>query len=64
MDELRQLFSWIVILASAIAAIYKYRYKALDIITKIPALRKMFVRLSMNIPWIRHRFLSQMFRGQ
>ncbi|CDQ17999.1 hypothetical protein SAMN05192559_102264 [Halobacillus karajensis] len=60
---MRQFIRWFMIIGSVTATIYKYRYKALDIVTRVPVLRKLLVRLSMNVPWIRHRFLSQMFRG-
>ncbi|GEN52071.1 MULTISPECIES: hypothetical protein [Halobacillus] len=60
---MRQFFRWVMIIGSVIATVYKYRYKALDFVTKVPFLRKLLVRLSMNIPWIRQKFLSQMFRG-
>lgn len=61
---MRQVLRWAVIIGSMIATVYKYRYVALDIVTKIPALRKLFVRLSMNIPWVRQKLLSQMFQGR
>ncbi|QAS54189.1 hypothetical protein HLI_19225 [Halobacillus litoralis] len=61
---MRQLLRWGLIISTAGVSLYKYRYKALDIVTRIPALRKVFVRLSMNIPWVRQKFLSQMFRGR
>ena len=61
---MRQMFRWILLIGSITATVYRYRYKALDMITKVPYLRKLLVRLSMNIPWIRQRFLSQMFHGR
>ncbi len=60
---MRLFFRWIFIIGSLTTALYKYRYQALDIVTRFPALRRMLVRFSMNIPWVRQKFLSQMFRG-
>ncbi|ELK46215.1 hypothetical protein QRD89_11725 [Halobacillus sp. ACCC02827] len=59
---MRRFFRWAVFVSTMISTLYRYRYMVLDVVAKVPVLRRILVRFSMNIPWIRERMLSQMFR--
>ncbi|MGI8316140.1 hypothetical protein [Halobacillus mangrovi] len=55
---------WIIIVSSFIFGLYQLRYRLLNVITQVPGLRKILVRASMNIPWLRQRLLSNIFQQE
>ncbi|MBA2173594.1 hypothetical protein H0266_01665 [Halobacillus locisalis] len=54
---------WILIIGTVIMGMYQFRYKLINYVSSIPALRKMMVRLTMNVPYIRRKMLGHMFQG-
>ncbi|KGX89187.1 hypothetical protein [Pontibacillus litoralis] len=50
---------WLFMLITVLYAVSKYKYKLLNALFTIEAVRKMAVRWSMEIPLVRERILSQ-----
>lgn len=48
--------------AAAISLAYKWRYKLLNAILGNESIRKMSVRMAMNIPGVKERFIQSAFR--
>lgn len=46
---MKNILTMIVIISTAVSVIFKWRYKILDVLLKVKPLRKMAVRLSMNM---------------
>ncbi|WP_404453015.1 hypothetical protein LG329_02525 [Virgibacillus necropolis] len=49
------------VVLSAMLAIYKWRYKLLNMILAVSVLRKLGVMITMNMPDIKNKILSNMF---
>lgn len=49
------------VVLSAMLAIYKWRYKLLNMILAVSVLRKLGVMITMNMPTIKNKLLSNMF---
>ncbi|MDQ0231980.1 hypothetical protein [Metabacillus malikii] len=52
----------VIMLAVGSMALYRYRYKIVNVILGQPNLRRMFVRLSMRIPFLKERFMQKAFQ--
>lgn len=50
------------LVSSILYGAFKFRYRLLDIVTKIPLLRRGLVKTSMSVPWVRRKLLAQMFQ--
>ncbi|UOQ42518.1 hypothetical protein MUN89_11010 [Halobacillus salinarum] len=59
---MRSFFRWMLVVLSLIVTVYRFRYRGLNFITKVPGLRRWLVRSSMNIPWLRQKLMSKMFQ--
>lgn len=57
-------FLRIAVILLASTSLYKYRYRLLNGILAVGFLRKIAVRLSMNIPQIRTKILPSLFQSQ
>lgn len=49
------------IVLSAMAAVYKWRYKLLNMILAVSVLRKIGVMITMNMPTIKNKLFSTLF---
>ncbi|WP_017755782.1 hypothetical protein [Calidifontibacillus oryziterrae] len=52
----------ILLLAISTTIIFRNRFKIMNMVLGQPWLRKMTVRTFMNLPYVRNRIVSQMFR--
>ncbi|MBZ5749739.1 MULTISPECIES: hypothetical protein [Metabacillus] len=51
----------ILVLAAGSLALYRYRYKIVNIILGQPALRRYFIQLSMRVPFLKELFINRAF---
>ncbi|MFZ3580336.1 hypothetical protein [Virgibacillus sp. DJP39] len=51
------------IVLSALFAVYKWRYKLLNMILAVSVLRKLGVMLTMNMPTIKEKLFSNLFKN-
>ncbi|ASK63192.1 hypothetical protein CFK37_14070 [Virgibacillus phasianinus] len=49
------------VVLSAMVALYKWRYKLMNMILAVSVLRKLGVMITMNMPAIKNKILSNMF---
>jgi hypothetical protein len=55
------IIKWIII-ASFASVFYQYRYKLLNVILGNFTIRRLVVRATMSMPWLRSKFLNTAFR--
>ncbi|WP_082233833.1 hypothetical protein [Halobacillus massiliensis] len=53
----------LLVLIPAGAAGYTFRNRLVSFIASVPVLRKYAVRTAMRIPFVRNKFMSQLFRS-
>lgn len=49
------------VVLTAMAAVYKWRYKIVNMILAVSVLRKLGVMITMNMPSIKNKLLSNLF---
>ncbi|MFC4320769.1 hypothetical protein [Litchfieldia salsa] len=54
--------SRLVLFVAGLYGIYRYRYRIMNRVLGNPAVRKTFIRMSMSIPFVRNKMMSQAFR--
>jgi hypothetical protein len=59
---MKKMMTKIVLPAIALSLIYKWRFRLLNIILANESIRKMSVRMAMNIPGMKDRFIQSAFR--
>jgi hypothetical protein len=52
----------VIIIITGLYAVYRYRYKIINVLLGYHLIRNLAVAISMNIPFIRNRFIHQVFR--
>jgi hypothetical protein len=50
------------IIITGLYAVYRYRYKIINVLLGYRLIRNLVVSISMNFPFIRKRFIHQAFR--
>ncbi|MCA1009683.1 hypothetical protein [Halobacillus halophilus] len=56
------ILKWTLLMIFILYGAYKFRYRVLDMVTKVPLLRRSLVKTSMSVPWVRRKLLAQMFQ--
>jgi hypothetical protein len=54
------LYSLLVIVTGLV--LYRYRYHVINSVLRVRSLQQLLVRFAMNIPFVRHAIISQVFR--
>jgi hypothetical protein len=54
--------SRMVLFGAGLYGIYRYRYRIMNSVLGNPNIRKTFIRMSMSIPFVRNKMMSQAFR--
>ncbi|MBD8069139.1 hypothetical protein [Bacillus sp. PS06] len=54
--------SRIVLLIAGLYGVYRYRYRIMNSVLGNPDMRKLFIRMTMSIPYVRNKMMSQAFR--
>ncbi|WP_163526364.1 hypothetical protein [Halobacillus ihumii] len=57
-----RVLTWIVIVFSMGTLLYRYRYKAFDVLSTVPYLRHWLIQQTMSMPYVRRKVLSNMFK--
>ncbi|MFD1850272.1 hypothetical protein [Oceanobacillus bengalensis] len=57
-------FVSIVFIASAVSFLYKWRYRVMNALLAIGIIRKLAVKISMNLPGLRAKLLPSLFRNE
>jgi hypothetical protein len=51
----------LIMLAAGAFALYRYRYRIVNVVLGQPELRRYFIQLSMRVPFLRDRFVNRAF---
>ncbi|WP_139376874.1 hypothetical protein [Halobacillus salinus] len=53
---------WVVVCVTAVISLYQFRYRIINFASSYPLIRKLMVRLTMNVPYVRKKLLGHMFQ--